>query len=260
MNSSEDILLSILKYKNPFDIMDILSGNKAYRRYLNDDNFWRDMIYEAYKIQYQGQYPKQELVRLYVQNNYSVNTRARDLPSKYHWFFYMKYFSGEYFKSQFDIISPEKNKSPPGMSSAEERHYSVAYDEGLFNMVLKATEEGKTAVVGYVEGNPILIGIIKDVTTSTLFSVLDPLDDEIWIYNANEPATAESIISESLVPSDLEYLGLTQYSSQWPNRDPELSTQVKEFIQLKLEEGLNKDIPNLAKELAFICRSLPDNS
>ena len=252
----DEIIMNIIKYRDPFDIKDFLLSNKKYTALYNDKSFWRHMIKEIYNVDYKGKIPRLKFLQLYIKKHFNRNTKLRDLPSRYHWIFYIYYINNYDIPShrEFKVLSSEimKNANISDLMDYEEW---ISFSD-MKDTIERELEGGKSIgmLVYPREGNEIYLGDINTISPTTIFGVQDPLDLTLdFFFRRGDNISIDDILGNTFTSEDIERLN---YDAESDISDPEIRKVplIEKFIQVKIDEGELIGDAGIIEELSLMGR------
>lgn len=252
LEGQKDIVINMLRYMNPFEIRDFLLSRKDYRDLYKDKSFWIYMIKEVYDVNYTGNNPRIGFLRLYIKKNYSRNTKLRDMPSRYHWIFYIWYINAFYLGRWYPISDSSIDRDPMFYGD-------LMYESNAYELANQEIENGKTVVIVTSRNryaDPMYLGDITKITPSDLFALQDPLDLSLEdFFNGGDNINLGNILANTFTSKDLDYLDIDSDSKidGIGTRDVQ---SLDNFVQLKLKEGEIIGADDTIEELSFIGRIL----
>lgn len=291
-----DIILGVvLEFTDPFDMLKFMNSTRIYRNYSVDDNFWKKLLLRKYGINYLGDNPRLEYLRSFVLQKYNLDTKFRDLPAKYQWLAFVRYFTGENMPENFEVITRDDVQdalqayiNPYDDARAISRIFNIenltyGYLEDLFNTMSPNTQYlfySKNPIIGTT--NWVSLGPYEQVTPETLFSLKDPLNNTLRdLFNSfnsfadsldqdedteeNETpviaASVDTLIYYNLDSIDIELISNDieyneELSSHWDNNN--ISPQFRELKNRYLNIGSSYGLEDTLSELAFIINTLVD--
>lgn len=257
-DNSDIVLDVVLKFSDPFDMMNVLRSNRIYSQYINDDTFWHEAYQRRYGSRYQGNDPRSA----FIAGFFGQHTKIKNMNPKYHWLAYLMFFSGDIFLSEFDVINT--NDVDINMRNSSIREYvAVRYSyvpEELYPRIIQDLELGYNPVLKFEQdGNHTYIGTLQNLDPYVLFSLRDPLDIELWLFGESmDVVNFENIISQ-LDPHVINALGFN-IPSIWEPLDI-FPASISDFINIKVQEAINTNVRETISELVQILKAVdPEGS